>query len=112
MKKILFTTPILAYPPAGGPYLRIANTIKVLNGISELYILSRVRKNIMGGDEAYSYYSSISRFFDWTPSKRNYSTVNYFIRQLLINVNTKLWRLSDGLFGNNTLIKPAKKKKN
>lgn len=39
--KILFTTPILEYPPAGGPQLRIANTIKVLSAVSSLDVLFR-----------------------------------------------------------------------
>ena len=39
--RILFTTPILEYPPAGGPALRIANTVKALERICELHVISR-----------------------------------------------------------------------
>jgi polysaccharide biosynthesis protein PslH len=40
--KILFTSPIIAYPPAGGPELRIANSIKALSEISDLYVMHQV----------------------------------------------------------------------
>ncbi|MDA9133106.1 glycosyltransferase family 4 protein [Alphaproteobacteria bacterium] len=39
--RILFTTPILEHPPAGGPQLRIANSIKALSQICELDIIHR-----------------------------------------------------------------------
>jgi len=38
-KNILFITPILEHPPAGGPQLRIENTIKVLSDICSLDII-------------------------------------------------------------------------
>jgi len=37
--KILYTTPILEYPAAGGPQLRIENSIKALSKICDLHIL-------------------------------------------------------------------------
>jgi glycosyltransferase involved in cell wall biosynthesis len=39
--KILFTTPILEYPAAGGPQLRIENSIKALARVCELHIIHR-----------------------------------------------------------------------
>lgn len=39
--RVLFTTPILEHPPAGGPQLRIANSIKALSQICELDIIHR-----------------------------------------------------------------------
>lgn len=36
--KVLFTSPVMQYPPYGGPALRIANTIKVLSEVSDLTI--------------------------------------------------------------------------
>ena len=39
--KILFTTPILEYPAAGGPQLRIENSIKALTKICELHVLNQ-----------------------------------------------------------------------
>jgi glycosyltransferase involved in cell wall biosynthesis len=37
--KILYTTPILEYPAAGGPQLRIQNSIKALSKVCNLHIL-------------------------------------------------------------------------
>jgi len=38
---VLFSTPVLAYPPAGGPPLRIANSIKALSRVADVYLHSR-----------------------------------------------------------------------
>ena len=38
--RILFTTPNLEHPPAGGPALRIENTIKALHQVAELHVVS------------------------------------------------------------------------
>jgi polysaccharide biosynthesis protein PslH len=40
--RILFTTPILEYPAAGGPQIRIQNSIKALSQVSDLTIVWRV----------------------------------------------------------------------
>ena len=42
--KILFTSPILEHPAAGGPQLRIQNTILALSRISDLDIIHRAPK--------------------------------------------------------------------
>jgi polysaccharide biosynthesis protein PslH len=58
--KILFTTPILEYPAAGGPQLRIENSIKVLSRVSELDIIHRApyfTNEIAKTDEYFSKYS-------------------------------------------------------
>jgi glycosyltransferase involved in cell wall biosynthesis len=39
--RVLFTSPILEHPAAGGPQLRIENSIKALGRISELHVVSR-----------------------------------------------------------------------
>jgi len=39
--RVLFTTPVLEYPPAGGPQLRIANSIKALARVCELDVVYR-----------------------------------------------------------------------
>lgn len=39
--RILFTTPILEHPAAGGPQLRIENSIKALSAVCDLDILNR-----------------------------------------------------------------------
>lgn len=42
--KVLFTTPILEHPPAGGPQLRIENSIKALARVCDLDIVHRAYK--------------------------------------------------------------------
>lgn len=66
--KILFTTPELEYPAAGGPYLRIENSIKALCQISELHLISRVPKMRSGGEAAEKYYRSLSYQMTYSPS--------------------------------------------
>lgn len=39
--RVLFTSPILEHPPAGGPQLRIENSIKALSAHCELDVISR-----------------------------------------------------------------------
>lgn len=39
MKKIIFTSPINNYPPAGGPELRIFNSLVSLSAIAEVHVL-------------------------------------------------------------------------
>lgn len=40
--KVLFTSPILKYPPHGGPALRIANSVKALHTVCDLYLHARI----------------------------------------------------------------------
>lgn len=39
--KILFTTPVIAFPPVGGPFLRIENSIKALSRIAKVRLHAR-----------------------------------------------------------------------
>lgn len=75
--KILFTTPILEHPPAGGPQLRIENSIKALGRVSELHVVSRVGRKNLGGEEAEAYYNRLCRSFSYSPSCRRHSTNRY-----------------------------------
>lgn len=81
--KILFTTPELKHPPVGGPYLRVENSIKALNKISELHIISRVGKKSMGGDVAESFYKSYCKNFLYTPN------INHFINKRSLKYKLK-----------------------
>jgi len=72
MTKILFTTPELEHPPAKGPTLRIENSIKALNRVSELHVISRVHKQMIGGEEAENFYRGICSFFGYAPSVLGY----------------------------------------
>jgi len=41
MKKVLFTTPIIGFPPAGGPELRIFNTLKAMSELTQVTVYIR-----------------------------------------------------------------------
>lgn len=85
--KVLFTTPVLGYPAIGGPQLRIKNTIKALNQISELHIVSRVRLKA----EAENYYKSQSNFFLYTPQDNKlYSSIG-IIRKIQSVLKEKIF---------------------
>jgi len=75
--KILYTTPIIEYPAAGGPELRIQNSIKALSKISDLYVVARCTKENMGGDYAVKYYSSLVNNFSFAPSINKLSKNRY-----------------------------------
>jgi glycosyltransferase involved in cell wall biosynthesis len=66
--KILFTTPVLEHPAAGGPQLRVENSIIALNRVSELHVLSRVDKKSLGGDAAEKFFREHCREFVYLPS--------------------------------------------
>lgn len=61
--KVIYTTPILEYPPAGGPQLRIKNSILALNTVSELHLLTQCSIETMGGQDAENYYRQFSESF-------------------------------------------------
>jgi glycosyltransferase involved in cell wall biosynthesis len=65
---ILFTTPILEHPPAGGPQLRIENSIKALHRVGKLYIVSRASKQMIGGQQAEDFYTGYAQEFRYSPS--------------------------------------------
>jgi len=66
--RILFTTPLLEHPPAGGPTLRIENSIKALHQIAEVHVVSRVSRPYLGGPEGEAFYRSMSQAFSYAPS--------------------------------------------
>lgn len=69
--KILFTSPILEHPAAGGPQLRIENSLKVLSQLaSELHIVSRVNPHDLGGDEALRFYNNLTSHFSFSKSRK------------------------------------------
>ncbi len=55
--KILYTSPFMEYPAAGGPELRIENSIKALSQISELDIINRDPNSTKTTNEFYRKYS-------------------------------------------------------
>ncbi|HYC58389.1 MAG TPA: glycosyltransferase [Thermoanaerobaculia bacterium] len=77
--RVLYTTPILEHPPAGGPALRIENSIKALHRVSELHVISRVDPHYLGGAAAEAFYRSTAHIFMSSPSVTGTSD-NYWIR--------------------------------
>ena len=69
--KVLFTTPILEYPAAGGPQLRIENSIKALSKVCELHIIHRashISDAVMKTDEYFSKYAkNFLTLYDYHP---------------------------------------------
>ena len=66
--KILFTTSILEHPAAGGPQLRIENSIKALARLGEVWLVSRLREKLIGGRAASAFYSGVVHRFCYSPS--------------------------------------------
>lgn len=79
--KVLFTTPILEHPAAGGPQLRIENSIKALSRICELHVIVRTSKYLIGGDEAEYFYRQYSKQFSYAPSSK-FLSKNRYMRKL------------------------------
>jgi glycosyltransferase involved in cell wall biosynthesis len=66
--RVLFTTEILEHPPAGGPQLRIENSIKALSRVADLWIVARTATQLIGGKAAEDYFRQYCREFDYAPS--------------------------------------------
>jgi glycosyltransferase involved in cell wall biosynthesis len=88
--KILYTTPILHYPPESGPSLRVENSIKALSKISNLYLYSRSSIYNIGGKRALDFYkiyyknvyfSPLSSFY--LPNVFNVFTEKIFRKKIL-----------------------------
>lgn len=79
--RVLFTTPILEHPAAGGPQLRIENSILALNKVSELFVVSRAEKNKVGGEEAEEYFRRNCCELTYAPSVKSLS-INRFVRKI------------------------------
>jgi glycosyltransferase involved in cell wall biosynthesis len=94
--RVLFTSPVLEHPAAGGPQLRIENSILALNRVSELYVVSRVDKNKLGGEEAEQFYRQNCREFVYAPSANRLSANRY--ARLLQQVFNKILLSDDADF--------------
>jgi glycosyltransferase involved in cell wall biosynthesis len=77
---VLFTSPVLEHPPAGGPQLRIENSIKALGQVCELHVASRVSRQNVGGPVAEGYYKGLCRSFTFAPSGR-WRSANRYVRK-------------------------------
>lgn len=85
--KILYTTPVIFYPPLSGSHLRIKNSVKALSKISNLYLYSRVSYLDMGGEESFRYFKKYCKKIYFPPfgnlAPRNY--VNFIFRKIFNN---------------------------
>jgi hypothetical protein len=79
--RILFTTPVLEHPPAGGPQLRIQNSIKALARMSELHVISRRQQRLIGGERATKFFRDIADDFQFAPSVHGLSEA-FFVRNI------------------------------
>jgi glycosyltransferase involved in cell wall biosynthesis len=75
--RVLFTTPVLEHPAAGGPQLRIENSIKALSAVSDLHIASRVPRHRVGA-AGETLYRSLSDGFWYVPAVAG----NRYLRKL------------------------------
>lgn len=75
--RVLFTTPVLEHPAAGGPQLRIENSILALNRVSELFVVSRIERSMLGGKGAEQFFRQHCREFAYTPAWAGLSENRY-----------------------------------
>ncbi|MCH7826839.1 MAG: glycosyltransferase [Bacteroidetes bacterium] len=71
------TTPIIEYPPKGGPLISVDSCIKALSKISELYIIARIPQNQIGAIETEVFYSKFCNDYLYVPSNNNLSSNRY-----------------------------------
>jgi glycosyltransferase involved in cell wall biosynthesis len=79
--KILFTTPVLEHPAAGGSQLRVENSIKALSQVCEMDIISRSPPSVAGGDVAANFYQQFCNEFHTIPGV-GYLSANKYIRKI------------------------------
>jgi glycosyltransferase involved in cell wall biosynthesis len=79
--KVLYTTPVLEYPPAGGPQLRVENSIKALSQVCDLSVISRSPLALSEGKQTEEYYRSYCREFQVSPVANTLSR-NRYLRKL------------------------------
>ena len=109
MKKILFTSPIMEYPAAGGPQLRIENTVRVLCRLADVHIFSRTSPSQMGDQSALNFYKNLASNLEIAPSmqrtiwRRIRSKID-FLCGTLWNFKVDCWRLQHYIQKNNIEI--------
>lgn len=80
--KILYVTPVLLFPAAGGPALRVESSIKALKDISELHIIARRSKFQTGGNQAIKFYQDNCTNLEFVLLER-YRFIAYFFRKII-----------------------------
>jgi polysaccharide biosynthesis protein PslH len=90
--RVLFTSPILEHPPAGGPQLRIENSIKALSTRCELDVLSRSPAPREVRVQTAEFFRTYSRRFSYPPRLERDLPASRVMRRL----GATLRRLRDG----------------
>ena len=108
MLDIIFVSPVLEFPPTGGPQLKINNTIKVLSEITNLHLFNRDRSlNTKEYEISSDYYSKKAyKYFDLIKlpkGQKKRKIKKFFIKFSQIFIN--LFAIRDAL----SLVKYAKK---
>ena len=86
MVKILYTTPILEHPAAGGAQISVETCIKALSRVSDLHVISRVPLHSIGGLEAQRFFEQYCTRFSYSPSARvNFQNKGWSIVKRVIN---------------------------
>jgi glycosyltransferase involved in cell wall biosynthesis len=105
--RILFTTPILEHPAAGGPQLRIENSLKALSKICDIHLLYRTSDlnyitkstNTFFGDLVKSYTT-----FEIYPYRFKSTILRYFVNSFFyLTVNKRALRVIVDLIERNDI---------
>ncbi len=94
--KVLFTSPILEHPAAGGPQLRIENSIKALSNVCEQYVVSRVPRYLMGNLDAELFFRNYCADFLYSPSVAGLSKNRYM--RTLQKIRRRIMSVDDARF--------------
>ena len=91
--RILFTTPILEHPAAGGPQLRIENSIKALSRVCTLDLLYRAPRSQNLTQDALTFYKSLCA--EVTVTEFGGLSRNRYVRKLQKTLALELVREAD-----------------
>jgi glycosyltransferase involved in cell wall biosynthesis len=83
MTNIIFTTPVLEHPAAGGPQLRIENSIKALGQICNLHVISQVSAKETGTKEDVKYLRNLCKSLSFVPSKSYWGTSQFILARIV-----------------------------
>jgi glycosyltransferase involved in cell wall biosynthesis len=80
--RVLFTSPILEHPPAGGPQLRIENSIKALSAHCELDVISRAPAPREARERTAAFLRRYCAHFSYAPRLERKPPANRVLRRL------------------------------
>ena len=95
---VLFTTPMLEFPAAGGPQLRIENSIKALSSVCNLFIFHQASYLSRLTISTHQYYSR-----EYPPSLPSKYPSNKYFRRVFELID-KIYPLSDRLIAIKIII--------